>query len=87
MGSQDVTCLVCDDEEDPPEIDFQERRCDFYDDVLERVVERWGSFFTKDPFQVTSLILFPFLFLPSLPSFARNVSHMFLMQRCHTDTN
>ena len=57
LSLKDVTCLVCDDEEDPPEIDYGAKRPhDFYDRVLGRVVQQWGRTFTKDPFQHDTLL-------------------------------
>jgi len=60
LSLKDVTTLVCDDEDDPPPKDYGEskhsRDLSLTDPVLEKVMERWGSSFTKDPFQHDTLL-------------------------------
>ena len=58
LSLKDITCLVCDDEEDPPEKDFSLNRSQhLFDPILERVIQKWGSVFTKDPFQHDTLLV------------------------------
>jgi len=58
LSLKDITCLVCDDEEDPPERDFGLNRTQhLFDPILERVIQKWGNVFTKDPFQHETLLV------------------------------
>ena len=57
LSLKDVTCLVCDDEDDPPELNFDGKRNDLTDCILENVIQRWGRFFTKDPFHHDALLV------------------------------
>lgn len=55
---RDVTTLVCDNEDDPPLFDFGEHhnQKDLKDLVLQAVLKKWGTSFTKDPFQHDALL-------------------------------
>ena len=59
LSLKDVTCLVCDDEEDPPPRDYGVDRASnlsINDSILEKVLELCGSSFTRDPFQHDTLL-------------------------------
>lgn len=59
LSLKDVTSLVCDDEEDPPPKHYGQnltQELSLADPILGLVLERWGSSFTKDPFQHDTLL-------------------------------
>lgn len=59
LSLKDVTSLVCDDEDDPPPKDYganMGRQLNLADQILGSVLQRWGSSFTKDPFQHDALL-------------------------------
>lgn len=58
LSLKDFSCLVCDYEQDPPEIDLSSAAtCNYLDVILKGVIQRWGSCFTKNPFQHETLLV------------------------------
>lgn len=62
LSLKEVTSLVCDDEDDPPPKDFgdaynHDSKLRITDSILGQVLQRWGSSFTKDPFEHGTLLL------------------------------
>lgn len=58
LSLRDVSSLICDNEDDPPLFDYglHHNQKDIKDLVLQAVLKRWGTSFTKDPFQHDALL-------------------------------